>query len=52
MFNYTRILTLRKKFVQIKASRNVACERRSNWQSWRDEIIAVSEYHIGNNLIC
>ena len=52
MFNCKRILNLRKKFLQIKASLKVACERRSSWQSWREETISVLEYHISKCLTC
>ena len=38
--------------MQIKASLKIACERRSSWQSWREETISVLEYHISNGLIC
>ena len=50
IFYQKRILTSRKKFLQIKGSLKVACERRSNWQLWRDETISVLEYYIINGL--
>ena len=52
MFNRKRILNSRNKFLQIKGSLKIACERKSSCQSWREDTISLLEYHISNGLTC